>query len=107
MKSFKDDQGRVWHPRVTVLTLRRMLDEVDVSLFEEGNGSASKQVFELIPLIPLTVGREMLERSVTAEELLDSLSSEELFAAACDAVGEAINDFFASSARRTQDPGKE
>ncbi len=129
MTGFKDDKDRVWGPRVTTRTLLRLRQETGVSMFKR-LATAAAGVDEDVPgekldevrkaaaaaafadlfqdemimytLLYLSVENQAKERTVSQDELLDSLSSSALMMVAVSCVQEAVSDFFRAAVEQEE-----
>jgi len=113
-KSFKDAQGREWHPKVTCLTLQRYEEDAGIALLTAFNAPAPKKETDqargrrmnevlfhgrmgnLVKLAFFACAREIQERGVGQEDFAEALADQAMMVAASEAAGEALADFFQS-----------
>jgi len=77
MTEFKDTEGRTWHPRITVLTMRRFEEVAGISLLGDTT-EVFKNLGHFSRLLYESVIREVHERKIDYDAFCDALSGEAL-----------------------------
>jgi hypothetical protein len=102
IKSFRDDRGFEWHPKITFLTFDLFERETGESLFSvAGELQKCRRVRPMLVIAFYACRAEVKERGISYDDFAEGFSTIELSDGMLSAVGVAIQRFFQSQPNKT------
>lgn len=92
-KSFRDAQGREWHPRITVATLADYEDLTGIALLTAGRDIHAGKMGNLVRLAFLACRLEVADRKCDFKDFAEALTTQAHVEALSQAVQAAFADF--------------